>query len=202
VHVRESADRGAAVVLVHGVIVSSRCLMPLGVELAGTHHVVVPDLPGYGLDNSFGAQVVAEAAVRHPDRVARIALLGPTVDPGARTLLRQYARWQRGALVEHPSSIAVLARDAADVGVLRAARLLRVMLADAIEDKLPAVSRAALVLRGDRDRVAPAEWSRHAARLLPHGRLATVPGCGHMAHYSAPLAVAAVLQDFLAARPA
>src|SRR5215218_9630361 len=50
-HVRVS--RGGAglptVVLVHGVIVSSRYLMPLGVELAGEHRVVVPDLPGYGM---------------------------------------------------------------------------------------------------------------------------------------------------------
>lgn len=220
-----------ALVLVHGVIVSSRYLMPLGVELADRYRVLIPDLPGYGLSdaprapltlsaladaviacadaagydrvalagNSFGAQVVVEAAVRHPERVARVALLGPTVDPSARDLPRQYVRWQRGAPWEHPSAIPLMARDVADVGVARAARLLRVMLADSIESKLPAVTCPALVVRGGRDHVAPAEWARLACRLLPDGRLVTVPGYGHMAHYSGPLAVASVLRPFLGA---
>jgi 2-hydroxy-6-oxonona-2,4-dienedioate hydrolase len=230
--VRASPARERAVVLVHGVIVSSRYLMPLGVELAGDRQVLVPDLPGYGLSepsrgpltlttladavvevaaaaghdrvalvgNSFGAQVVAEAAVRHPERVARIVLLGPTVDPAARTLVRQYVRWQRGAVREHPSAIPLLARDALDVGVPRAVRLLRVMLADHVESKLPAVACPTLVVRGDRDHVAPARWARRAAGLVADGRLATLPGYGHMAHYSGALAVAPIVRDFLLGR--
>lgn len=230
--VRTSPARDRAVVLVHGVIVSSRYLMPLGVELAADRHVLIPDLPGYGLSgpargpltlatladavvdlaaaaghdrvalvgNSFGAQIVVEAAVRHPARVERVALLGPTVDPAARTMLRQYVRWQRAALWEHPSAIPLVARDVVDVGVARAAALLRVMLADRVESKLPAVACPALIVRGDRDHVAPARWARDAADLAPHGRLATVPGYGHMAHYSGALAVAPVVRGFLRGR--
>jgi pimeloyl-ACP methyl ester carboxylesterase len=41
---------GLGVVLVHGVIVSSRYLMPLADELAARFPVLVPDLPGYGLN--------------------------------------------------------------------------------------------------------------------------------------------------------
>lgn len=230
--VRASPARERAVVLVHGVIVSSRYLMPLGVELSADRQVLIPDLPGYGLSdpvrgpltlatladavvdvaaaaghdrvalvgNSFGAQVVVEAALRHPERVARLALLGPTVDPAARTLLRQYVRWQRGGVWEHPSAIPLMARDVVDVGLPRAVELLRVMLADRVERKLPAVACPTLVVRGDRDRVAPARWARRAADLVPDGRLATVPGYGHMAHYSGALAVAPVVRDFLLGR--
>jgi 2-hydroxy-6-oxonona-2,4-dienedioate hydrolase len=102
-----------AIVLVHGVIVSSRYLLPAAVELARDFPVVVLDLPGYGLSaappapptlatladaaigcarasghdrvtlvgKSFGAQVAVAAAVRHPERVERLLLVGPTVDP-------------------------------------------------------------------------------------------------------------------------
>lgn len=90
-----------------------------------------------------------------------------------------------------------MARDLADIGLPRAARLLRVMLADAIERKLPRVRCPALVVCGGRDRVVPAEWARRVAALLPLGHLAIVPGYGHMAHYSGPLAVVPVLRPFL-----
>ena len=231
-HVRASAAPAASVtpvVLVHGVIVSSRYLLPAAVELAASFPVLVPDLPGFGLSdpapappelatladatiecalaaghervslvgNSFGAQVVVEAALRHSQRVERMALIGPTVDPAARSLARQYVRWQRNAPDEHPSCALVMARDLVDVGLRGVARRLRVMLDDAIEDKLPHVRCPALVVRGGRDRVVPAEWARRAAALLPRGELAVVEGYAHMAHYSGPLAVVPVLRRFL-----
>jgi 2-hydroxy-6-oxonona-2,4-dienedioate hydrolase len=220
-----------AIVLVHGVIVSSRYLMPLGVELAGESSVLIPDLPGYGVSarpreaptlaaladaviacaqaaghervalvgNSFGAQVVVEAAVRHPERVESIVLLGPTVDPAARSLVAQAIRWLRNAPDEHLSVLPIMIRDLLDVGPPRAARLLRVMLADRIEHKLGDVTCRALVVRGGRDRVVPAEWADRAARLLPRAQLAVVEGYAHMAHYSGALALAPVIRDFVRA---
>ena len=104
-------------VLVHGLAVSHRYLMPLAAELAGHHPVHVVDLSGFGLSgdpgrvlgvaehadhlaawleagglppvamlgNSFGCQIAVELAVRHPDRVAGLVLVGPTMDSSART---------------------------------------------------------------------------------------------------------------------
>jgi pimeloyl-ACP methyl ester carboxylesterase len=129
--------------------------------------------------------------------VEPIALLGPTVDPAARSLPRQYIRWQRNAPDEHLSVLPIMVRDLADVVPLRAVRLLRVMLDDAIERKLPAVRCPALVVRGGRDRVVPAAWARHVTALLPRGEMVTLPGYAHMAHYSAPLRVAEILRRFL-----
>jgi pimeloyl-ACP methyl ester carboxylesterase len=91
----------------------------------------------------------------------------------------------------------IMARDLADVGPVRAIRLLRLMLDDAIEEKLPAVHCPALVIRGGRDRVVPTGWALHATGLLAQGELVTLPGYAHMAHYSGPLAVAPVLRRFL-----
>jgi pimeloyl-ACP methyl ester carboxylesterase len=51
-HVQRSveppASGGPPVVLVHGMVVSSRYLMPLGQRLAPYYQVYIPDLPGYG----------------------------------------------------------------------------------------------------------------------------------------------------------
>jgi 2-hydroxy-6-oxonona-2,4-dienedioate hydrolase len=232
--VRASAARAPgdlAVVLVHGVIVSSRYLMPLGDELAADFPVVVPDLPGYGLSdpppspptvaeladavvasaraaghrrlalvgNSFGAQIAVEAALRHPDLIERLVLIDLTTDPTARSLPRQFLRWARCGVDEHLSILPVLSRDLADLGPRQTVHLVRVMMRDRPEQKLPRVRQPTLVVRGGRDRLVPAAWAREAAELLPAGRLVTVPGYAHMPHWSAALVTAPILRDFLAA---
>jgi len=148
--------------------------------------------------NSFGAQVAIEAAIRHPETVERVALIGPTTDPRARSLPRQYLRWQRCGPHEHPSVFPVMARDLLDVGPSQAAHLLAVMLRDRPEDKLAAVRQPVLVLRGEHDYVAPADWAQHVARLLPDGRMTQIPAQGHMPHWSDAAAVASALRAFLA----
>jgi pimeloyl-ACP methyl ester carboxylesterase len=147
--------------------------------------------------NSFGAQIAIEAALRHHELVDRVVLIGPTVDPRARSLPRQYLRWQRCAPYERPSVFPVMARDLLDVGPVQAAHLLRVMLRDRPEEKLAAVRQPTLVVRGERDRVAPEDWCRRVVELLPAGRLLEIPFEGHMPHWSAPAAVASALRDFL-----
>jgi pimeloyl-ACP methyl ester carboxylesterase len=219
-----------AVVLVHGVIVSSRYLMPLGDELAADFPVLVPDLPGYGLSdpppspptladladaiaasaraaghqrvalvgNSFGAQIAIEAALRHPDLVERLVLIDLTTEPTARSLPRQYLRWARCGVDEHLSILPVMARDLVDLGARQAIHLLRVMMRDRPEQKLPRVRQPTLVVRGGRDRLVSAAWARRTAELLPAGRLVTVPGYAHMPHWSGTSVTAPILRDFLA----
>jgi pimeloyl-ACP methyl ester carboxylesterase len=148
--------------------------------------------------NSFGAQVAVEAALRHPSHVERLVLIGPTVDPAARGLLRQYVRWQRNAPDEHLSVLPVMARDLADIGLGGAARMLRIMLADRLEAKLPRIHQPTLVLRGSRDRLVPEAWARAVAELLPDAVLRVVPGYAHMPQWSGPRAIAPLLREFLA----
>jgi pimeloyl-ACP methyl ester carboxylesterase len=217
-----------AVVLIHGVIVSGRYLLPAAAELAHDAAVVVPDLPGHGLSdaphadtiaaladaaiaaaasaghrrvallaNSFGSQIATEAAIRHPDAVERLVLIGPTIDPSARSAARQALRWLACAPHEHPSVLPVMARDLADMGPRPAVRLVGVMLRDRIEDRLRRVGQPVLVVRGDGDRIVPHDWAAEVARLLPDGRLAVLPDAGHMPNWSATEALVAVVRDFL-----
>ena len=71
---------------------SARPPRPLAVpELA---RIVAEWLTAIGVErahfvgNSMGCQVIAELAASRPDRVGALVLVGPTVDPGARSLAR------------------------------------------------------------------------------------------------------------------
>jgi 2-hydroxy-6-oxonona-2,4-dienedioate hydrolase len=226
------AERPGApvVVLVHGVGVSSRYLLPTAGRLADGCSVHVPDLLGFGrsarlpgrptvarladvlhawLDaaglerpdavvaNSFGCQLAVELAVRHPERVARLVLVGPTVDRGARSLARQAARLALDIPREPPALWAVQAVDyslhVAKSGFAAFVEMVR----DPVETKLPRVAAPALVVRGSRDPIVTHRWAAEVAATLPRGRLVEVAGAPHAVNYAAPDALARLVRDFL-----
>jgi pimeloyl-ACP methyl ester carboxylesterase len=225
------ANATPPLVLVHGLAVSHRYLMPLAARLAGHHPVHVLDLPGFGLSgkpgrvldvaehadhlaawlaaaglppvavlgNSFGCQVAVDLAVRYPDRVCGLVLVGPTVDPSARTASRQILRWLRDTAREDPLQLPILARDVRDAGPHRVAGTLAHALRDPIEDKLPLVKVPTLVTRGSREPIVPMAWAQAASRLLPLGELAVVPG-PHNANYGAADHLAELVMAFLRRR--
>jgi 2-hydroxy-6-oxonona-2,4-dienedioate hydrolase len=150
------------------------------------------------LGNSFGCQVVAELALRHPGRIERAVLIGPTVDPAGRTVRQQLWRLFLDVFREPWPLIPLQACDYARHGPRRGLATLRAMLGDRIEAKLPRVRVPTLVIRGGRDPIVPQRWAEEAARLLPAGRLVVIPGAGHAVNYSAPRALARAVEAFLA----
>jgi pimeloyl-ACP methyl ester carboxylesterase len=159
----------------------------LRTQVAGSPVVVI--------GHSMGAQVALEVAARHPGVADRIVLVGPTVDPAARTAIRQLWRLLRDIAVEHPRVIALGARE-----YLRAGPRLRVkfraMLIHRPEDVFARVDTPALVLRGENDIVAPQAWCRRVAETLPRGRLAEVPGHGHETMIRDAAPAARLIRDF------
>lgn len=217
------------VVLVHGLAVSHRYLMPLAARLSSSYPVSAVDLPGFGLSdepgrvldvaeladrladwlvttgrtsaaligNSFGCQVAVDLAVRHPELVRCLVLVGPTMDPWARGAARQALRWLRNLRHEDPVQLPIILRDLHDAGIGRALGTLRIALRDPIERKLPAVSAPTLVTRGAFEPVVPQRWAAQAADLLPRGELAVVPRSPHNANYSATHELAVLVLPFL-----
>ena len=149
------------------------------------------------LGNSFGCQVAVDLAVRHPSRVRALVLVGPTMDPAARTAPRQVLRWLRDTALEDPLQLPILLRDVRDAGVRRVAGTLAHALHDRIEDKLPQVGVPTLVTRGGREPIVPDAWALAATRLLPLGELAIVPGSPHNANYAAADPLAELVLGFL-----
>ena len=230
-HARVSADvdEMPPVVLVHGLVIASRYMLPLAERLAPLRTVYAIDLPGYGLSakprrvlsiseltgaldewmqaeglsiahfvgNSFGCQILAEFAARYPRRVDRLVLQGPTVDPDARTFLRQVCRIIRNSARERPGLGRIMMADYARAGLRRIVGTIRMALQDRIESKLPYIEAPVLVVRGQHDPLAPQRWVERVCRLLPRGELAVIPGAAHTINYTGPDALMAVVKPFL-----
>lgn len=147
--------------------------------------------------NSLGCQVAAELAFRRPELVAALVLVGPTVDPAARTPIRQAFRLALDTWFEPPRLTGLVIREYLRYGPVRLVRQARYALQHAIEERLREIAVPSLVVRGAHDRLCPADWCRQAAALLGT-RLVTVAGAGHAAHYSHPREVAAEISRFLA----
>lgn len=54
-----------------------------------------------------------------------------------------------------------------------------------------------LVTRGGVEPIVPDRWAAEAARLLPGGQLAVLPGAPHNSVYTAAAAIAAAIEVFL-----
>ena len=220
---------GRRVILVHGLVISSRYMEPTAKQLAALCDVYAVDLPGYGLSekppcvlslseladalsewmkteglttadfaaNSFGCQVLAEFAVRHPDHIDRLVLQGPTIDPTARTFWRQVGRLIKNSQRESPRLGTIMLRDYARAGLKRVIQTVRMALEDRLEDKLPRISMPTLVIRGEHDPIVPQRWAEEVCRLLPRGQLAVISGAAHTLNYTEPEKFVRAMRSFL-----
>jgi 2-hydroxy-6-oxonona-2,4-dienedioate hydrolase len=212
----EAVAPGPPVVLVHGLGVSSRYLIPTARLLAREYRVYAPDLPGSGrsekprrvldldgladalagwmranalsdailIGNSLGCQTIAALVLRHPELVRRAVLIGPTMDRRARSTLRQFGRLLMDSTREVPAQPLLTLLDYWITGPYRTWRTLQYGLGDPLEAKLPRIRIPVLVVRGERDPIAPQDWAEEVARLLPCGRLVVIPGGAHTVNYS------------------
>jgi 2-hydroxy-6-oxonona-2,4-dienedioate hydrolase len=146
--------------------------------------------------NSLGCQVCADLATRVPDRVATLTLIGPTVDPAAHSIPRQIMRLMVDLLRDPPRLLLNQIVDVLRAGPRRSFGMAREMFRDRIASKLPRIPVRSLVIRGAHDPIAPEEWVRVAARLLPNGECLTLPDAAHCVHYSRPVETALVIRNF------
>lgn len=146
--------------------------------------------------HSMGCQTVVEAAVRFPSRVERLALIGPTTDPAARNAPVQLLRAAYACSFERPGLVKHIVTDYVRMGWRLIPEALA-MLNDPIEEKLPGITQPVLLVRGQRDMIAPQRWLDQVARLAGAQRVAVIPGWGHSINYSAADKLVAVLLPFL-----
>ena len=147
--------------------------------------------------NSLGCQVLVELALRRPELVERLILVGPTVDAGARSFVRQLARLACDSVREPVGLVGIVVRDYLWAGPRRVVATGLHALRDPVEEKLPDVRAPTLVVRGSRDCLASQPWAERVAALLPAGRLLVIPASAHAVNYSAPDALAAAVTEFL-----
>jgi pimeloyl-ACP methyl ester carboxylesterase len=135
--------------------------------------------PAIVIGISFGCQVAVDLAARHPAAVDRLVLVGPTVDPEARSATRMALRWARNAPRSSPRLAPTVVHDFIDAGPWRSVRTLRRALEDPVEDKLGEIEAPTLVVRPERDHLVPQAWTERVADLIPDSELVTLPKAGH-----------------------
>jgi 2-hydroxy-6-oxonona-2,4-dienedioate hydrolase len=149
------------------------------------------------LGNSLGCQVIANLALHHPERISRAILMGPTVDPQARTAYQQIGRWLLNAPREPPSLFSIVVRDYLDAGFRCFVLTFRYALQDHIEEHLPYVWVPTLVVRGGYDNIVPQRWAEEETRLLPQGQLVVIPRAAHDVNYDSPVELTRVVRAFM-----
>lgn len=175
------------------------------------------------LGNSFGTQVAAAMAARHPDLVSRLVLLSPTVDPRLR------GRWAsrlppgriggpprrglpgrlheavRDRVVPVPSESdsrslgSLIRREYVAAGPARALSTVRHAMRDDIGRRMPAIGVPTLVVRAELDRFVSPDWAGAVAAMARLGSVVDIPGVDHDSQFHAPDRVVAAVGDFLGA---
>jgi pimeloyl-ACP methyl ester carboxylesterase len=141
--------------------------------------------------HSMGAQVVTELAARQPSRARAVVLIGPVVDPAAPRSWHQACRLALNSLREPARLVALCLADYLRGGPRSYWQSLPHMLRYPICARLALVSAPVLLVRGQRDPIAPAGFVRELAASAPSARLLEVPGAAHLAMATHPQIVAA-----------
>lgn len=246
----ETSGDGPDLVLLHGWGMHGGVWDGVRDELGRRFRVHVADLPGYGesgvcapyaLENiadalaaalpprvmvcgwSLGGQVALTWALRRPEQVGRLALVGATpsfvrredwphgIEPqvlrdfGASleldyqgTLLRflslQARCGEAAREVMKRLRGSLFARGRPAPETLRAG--LDILLDSDLRDRVAEVGAPTLALHGAHDTLAPEGAARWLARHLPQAQLEIVPGCAHAPFLSHPQAFLRAVTDF------
>jgi pimeloyl-ACP methyl ester carboxylesterase len=200
---------------VHGLGVSPRHFRPLIDVLSSDRRVVAPTLPqGVAPDelarllderidertvvfaNSMGCQTAVELALRAPERIAGLVLVGPTPDPAAPTLVGQFARLAHDSVRESAGLNYVVVTDYIRRGPVRTLRSAKHMLRHPMRERANDVRVPAVVVRGERDPIVSPAWAEDLARAL-RAEVIAVPRAAHAAHFTHPREVAAAAARFV-----
>jgi 2-hydroxy-6-oxonona-2,4-dienedioate hydrolase len=148
--------------------------------------------------NSMGCQVALALAHRHPPRVGRLVLAGPTTGehftPWWRSLLGLLLDGCREPLLY----TGLLLRMYGQMGPRRCLQTVRKMQADDPVARAAAVTAPCLVVRGAGDAIIPEAAARRLAAALPAGRFASVSGAAHAVQFNTPAVFVPMTLAFLA----
>jgi pimeloyl-ACP methyl ester carboxylesterase len=144
--------------------------------------------------HSMGAQWAIETASQRPEIASMVVAIGPVADDRHRTPASQARALAVDTLGETPAINAIVLADYLRCGIPWYLTQLRHMLAYPTEEKVAALTRPLLVVRGGSDPVAGRDWCRRLALRAPAGRLVEVPGGHHVVQQSSPRAVASAIR--------
>ncbi|EXF24014.1 alpha/beta hydrolase [Nesterenkonia sp. AN1] len=170
----------------------------LGEVVAGVATLLELDRPVV-VGHSMGCQITADTVATHPELYAGYVLIGPTTDPAARSFLGQSSRLMRDTLREPPRNNVIVFRNYLRMGPLRYLDTVRHMLSHRTEEAIQHCTIPGLVVRGEKDPIASADWARQLAELAPDARLVEISDAPHALQINRAQELASACAPFLAA---
>lgn len=174
-------------------------------DLPGMVDALVQWMDAHGLAapvvvaNSLGCQVATLLAERYPERVAKLVMVAPTMDPAVRGPLHILLRGLMDIPRERGGLWGVWIPDFFMAGPVQALRWLMISLRDDQRERLPALAQPLMAVAGERDPICPVPWVEAFAALAPQGRTVVIPGAPHAMNYSSPQDLARVIGELVEA---
>ncbi|HEU5121766.1 MAG TPA: alpha/beta hydrolase [Candidatus Saccharimonadales bacterium] len=134
--------------------------------------------------HSMGCQIAAQVASRYPTLVSKLILLGPTVNKWERSLLMQGVRLLQDTLREPLAVNYIVLHDYLHMGVPRYLKTSRYMIEDHLEDSLRDCHVPTLIIRGERDKIVPREWTEYLCELMEDCAIKEIKDSPHVIQYS------------------
>lgn len=155
-------------------------------EVHGLHEAVV-------IGNSTGCQVATELAARYPDRVSRLVLLAPTMDPDISGLVSLLLRGAMDIPRERQRLWTIWLPDLLASGVRRGVHHVRDALRDEQIDRLSQVGQGVVCVAGERDPICPPAWVEALGQRFSGGRVHVIAGAPHALNYSSADGLARII---------
>lgn len=161
------------------------------------------------IGNSIGGWIASELALRHPARLRRLAIVDgvgievpghPVAAPTSPAELVQLS-WHdpSKAVLPDPATLPPAARDIL-LGNQASLRAYAPSMSDpTLRDRLAGIDVPTLVVWGESDRIADADYGRAFAAAIPGARFELLAGTGHVPQVETPELLLDALQGFVVA---
>jgi pimeloyl-ACP methyl ester carboxylesterase len=146
--------------------------------------------------HSMGCQVALALARRHPERVGRLVLVGPTTGSRSVPAWRYLTGMAVGSSREPLLYRFLAARMFWRMGIRRYVETVREMMRDDALAGASGVTAESLVIWGDRDTIVPESAARSLAKTLPGGSYQVVAKAAHVVPFNSAGAFAPLAHAF------